>query len=65
MRKHRIKIISAIAILLTNATAAPAQEAGKNQLVKYVNPLIGTQKMGHTFPGSNRSIWDGTVKSRY
>jgi len=20
--------------------------------VKYVNPLIGTQKMGHTFPGA-------------
>ena len=23
-----------------------------NSLVKYVNPIIGTQKMGHTFPGA-------------
>ncbi|MCD2424273.1 GH92 family glycosyl hydrolase [Niabella pedocola] len=25
---------------------------GQDQLIQYVNPLIGTRKMGHTFPGA-------------
>ncbi len=31
---------------------AVAQMNGKKALTSYVNPLIGTQKMGHTFPGA-------------
>ena len=29
-----------------------AQNTNSQSLVKYVNPIIGTQKMGHTFPGA-------------
>ncbi len=29
-----------------------AQNTDKVQLTKFVNPLIGTEKMGHTFPGA-------------
>ncbi|RZM26542.1 MAG: glycoside hydrolase family 92 protein [Pedobacter sp.] len=30
----------------------PIKNNGSNNLVKYVKPIIGTQKMGHTFPGA-------------
>jgi predicted alpha-1,2-mannosidase len=36
-------------LLLAVASAARAQD--KN-LIQYVNPLIGTEKMGHTYPGA-------------
>lgn len=40
-------LILAFALLSTNL---PAQE----NLLPYVNPLVGTQRMGHTFPGATR-----------
>jgi len=42
--------IIAIAALLSFHVTSFAQPA--TNYVKYVNPLIGTQKMGHTFPGA-------------
>jgi predicted alpha-1,2-mannosidase len=43
-------------ILLLNAKPLMSQNNGHNNeqqgLVDYVNPLIGTQNMGHTFPGA-------------
>ena len=38
-----------VLIFLTTASVATAQT--KN-LIQYVNPLIGTEKMGHTYPGA-------------
>src|SRR5690606_27207483 len=29
-----------------------AQEPSSNNLIQYVNPMIGTKNMGHTFPGA-------------
>ena len=42
--------IIAIAVLLSLHVTSFAQSA--TNYVKHVNPLIGTQKMGHTFPGA-------------
>ncbi len=41
-----------IIFLVLLANAAIAQTTTTASLVQYVNPLIGTQKMGHTFPGA-------------
>ncbi len=41
-----IVFILSILLLQINLSAQPAN------YLKYVNPLIGTQKMGHTFPGA-------------
>ena len=40
-------------VLLLIANMAGAQQADVTQ---YVNPLIGTQKMGHTYPGPGGTI---------
>jgi len=45
-----MRTIIALSIVLSLQTASFAQSA--TNYVKYVNPLIGTQKMGHTFPGA-------------
>jgi predicted alpha-1,2-mannosidase len=37
-------------LILAFAVTASAQSA--DNLIRYVNPLIGTQKMGHTYPGA-------------
>jgi predicted alpha-1,2-mannosidase len=39
-------------LLLIVTMAASAQKQAAENLVRYVNPIIGTQKMGHTFPGA-------------
>jgi putative alpha-1,2-mannosidase len=38
--------------LIFIAQAAFAQVAVKKDLVQYVNPMIGTRDMGHTYPGA-------------
>ena len=43
------KIIAITLLLLFSAEARPQSSAN---FVRYVNPLIGTQKMGHTYPGA-------------
>lgn len=45
-----MKIISLIVIATLLNLAVPAQRT--ENYVAYVNPLIGTRKMGHTFPGA-------------
>ncbi|MBP6003780.1 MAG: GH92 family glycosyl hydrolase [Pyrinomonadaceae bacterium] len=45
-----MKIISLIVIATLLNLAVPAQRA--ENYIAYVNPLIGTRKMGHTFPGA-------------
>jgi putative alpha-1,2-mannosidase len=42
------KIVTAL--LLGASFAASAQT--KTNLVQYVKPIIGTQRMGHTYPGA-------------
>ncbi|GGF00768.1 alpha-1,2-mannosidase, putative [Chishuiella changwenlii] len=44
MQKNTILALSLLGSQLINAQ--------QQNLVKYVNPLIGTEKMGHTFPGA-------------
>ena len=44
-----MKIILATLIAVLLAVSYPAQNADYS---RYVNPLIGTQKMGHTYPGA-------------
>jgi predicted alpha-1,2-mannosidase len=39
-------------IIIIIVTTLPLFSTAQNNLVQYVNPLIGTQKMGHTFPGA-------------
>jgi predicted alpha-1,2-mannosidase len=46
----KMKTVLLCCALLLIVTIVPAQR-GANY-VRYVNPLIGTQKMGHTFPGA-------------
>jgi putative alpha-1,2-mannosidase len=43
------KIFSAL--LICNRPASAAQTPHEN-LVQYVKPIIGTQRMGHTYPGA-------------
>lgn len=45
-----MKFTIAALLLFSITTVATAQSAGN--YVRYVNPLIGTQKMGHTYPGA-------------
>ncbi|MEO6582713.1 MAG: GH92 family glycosyl hydrolase [Ferruginibacter sp.] len=45
---HHLLFICAFFIL----QATTAQTTNSKSLVKYINPIIGTQKMGHTFPGA-------------
>ena len=40
------------AFLLCAAVGAGAQIHPAENLVQYVNPIIGTQRMGHTYPGA-------------
>jgi len=40
------------AFLLCAAVGASAQIRPEENLVQYVNPVIGTQRMGHTYPGA-------------
>ncbi|NHA04415.1 glycoside hydrolase family 92 protein [Mucilaginibacter sp. HC2] len=40
------------AFLLGTASIAAAQTHPAEKLVQYVNPIIGTQRMGHTYPGA-------------
>lgn len=39
-------------ILLYTFLLIPGLSLAQNELVKYVKPIIGTEKMGHTFPGA-------------
>lgn len=43
------KLTQLTGLLCITCTMAQAQE---NNLIQYVNPLIGTAKMGHTYPGA-------------
>ena len=43
----RYLILSALLLCLHICTFAQS-----NNYIRYVNPLIGTQKMGHTYPGA-------------
>ncbi len=38
--------------LFSCTTTTNAQQNTQNDPVNYVNPFIGTQRMGHTFPGA-------------
>src|SRR5246127_3540983 len=40
------------AFLLSTASIAAAQNQPAENLVQYVRPIIGTQRMGHVFPGA-------------
>ena len=44
------KCLTISALLLSTTLSSHAQN--KEDLFKYVKPIIGTQKMGHTFPGA-------------
>ncbi len=44
-----IKLSFSFLLILT--VVASAQKQAAENLVQYVKPIIGTQKMGHTFPG--------------
>lgn len=66
MNKRLLRIIVISGIVLTAVINAVAQSSGKVQLtlntapfrgenlkhVQFVNPLIGTDRMGHTYPGA-------------
>lgn len=45
-----MKTFSPFILLLLISLNTMAQN--KNDLIKYINPLIGTERMGHTFPGA-------------
>lgn len=49
MRNWKAK---ALPVLLFQLTAGIKGMAQKADLIQYVNPLIGTEKMGHTYPGA-------------
>ncbi len=41
-----------MAMLLVALWAFTAQAQTEKKRIEYVNPLIGTHKMGHTYPGA-------------
>ena len=45
-----MKIITHVVLIALLYLSVPAQRS--ENYVRYVNPLIGTQKMGHTYPGA-------------
>ena len=47
-----IKLASLTLVLITQAITARAQNKPAERLVTYVKPIIGTQRMGHTYPGA-------------
>ncbi|MEP6713651.1 MAG: GH92 family glycosyl hydrolase, partial [Ferruginibacter sp.] len=49
MKKHEP---TALKIMFSIVFFVPLLNMAQNTNSKYVNPLIGTQKMGHTFPGA-------------
>lgn len=53
--KKTIGIMAVAAVAMSSATA--------QQPVDYVNPIIGTNGMGHTFPGCLHPFRMYTVKS--
>ena len=48
--RHYIKFIAILAALIYNCSLT-AQD-GDDNFIQYVNPFIGTQRMGHTYPGA-------------
>ncbi len=46
------KINLSLIILLTQALTVSAQNRNAERLVPYVKPIIGTERMGHTYPGA-------------
>jgi predicted alpha-1,2-mannosidase len=50
LEKFKMKIISLIVISVFVQLSVAGQLSAN--YIRYVNPLIGTQKMGHTFPGA-------------
>ena len=47
-----MKLLLLITILLAQALTVTAQPKSTEKLVGYVKPIIGTQRMGHTYPGA-------------
>lgn len=47
-----LKIVFCLLAFFSLHNTSVAQMGAKKNLTSYVNPLIGTQKMGHTFPGA-------------
>ncbi|MGI4728044.1 MAG: GH92 family glycosyl hydrolase [Janthinobacterium lividum] len=47
-----MKIPIILAGLLFSSAAAFTQQKSASNLVQYVKPIIGTQRMGHTYPGA-------------
>jgi hypothetical protein len=56
------KLLSVAAIFASLNVSA--QKSTENY-VRYANPLIGTAKMGHTYPGATVPFWHGSAKPRY
>ena len=52
MKKYRFKMSLLFLLWSLIQFDISAQTSNNKALVNYVNPLIGTQKMGHTFPGA-------------
>ena len=46
------KLLSISVLLIAFFSIFHASAQNNTALIKYVNPIIGTQKMGHTFPGA-------------
>lgn len=44
--------LSILVLSFTNETNAQKKTAEKRNLIQYVDPMIGTAKMGHTYPGA-------------
>lgn len=51
--------------LLTMALLICGLSVNGQKKIDYVDPLIGTNGMGHTFPGAWRTSWVGTAQSGY
>lgn len=48
---HRLHYLLLASLIVINNTSF-SQDIGKPDLLRFVNPFIGTEKMGHTFPGA-------------
>lgn len=52
MMSHYTKIVLILVFNIVIFLSYDCVAQNNNRLVKYINPIIGTQKMGHTFPGA-------------
>ena len=59
---HNMKHMSILAVSLLALVACTPERNRRRIHSQYVNPMIGTDFTGNTYPGSPSSFWYGTIE---